>query len=114
MKEVKIDRDLLQKIIQTNREQHKGQFEKAFAGYRVACIKALEENLAAFKGNKLQRIAIYEQPPEEHTKDYDRVLKMIAMSVDDHITLTAQEFGQYVLDDWNWKESWTVSNSKYM
>lgn len=32
---------------------------------------------------------------------------MLAMSVEDQIELTSQEFAQYVRDDWAWKRQFT-------
>ena len=34
--------------------------------------------------------------------------------VDDEITLTCSQFGCFVMDDWEWKEQWAVSNIGYM
>ena len=97
-----------------NRENHHGQYEKAFEGYRRDCIECLEGNLAALKGGSRERIYITETAPEDHTKDYDRVIAMLSASVDEEIELNASEFDNYVQDDWNWKENWMSSNTKYM
>jgi hypothetical protein len=40
--------------------------------------------------------------PRDHTSDYDRVIMMLEMSVDDTIVLDANEFDQYVRDVWAW------------
>lgn len=55
--------------------------------------------------------------PEDHTDEYDQLLEMLAMSVDDEVELTAQEFAQYVRDDWSWKHQFTRTmrrNSTYL
>ncbi len=52
--------------------------------------------------------------PEDHTRDYDRRIKMYEMDIDDTIEMTEQEFAQYVLDDWGWKQAWTTSNTAYL
>jgi hypothetical protein len=111
---VKVKKDELKDKIQTNRDTHSAEYSKAFEGYRRACIQALQTNLQAFHEGRAQRVLIYEQPPEDHTKDYDRVLMMLQMSVDDEVILDASEFAQYVLDDWGWKQPWAASNSKYL
>lgn len=114
MESVKVKKDALKDEIQANRDKHRAEYVQAFEGYRRACIQALETNLEAFRTGRTQRVLINEQPPEDHTKDYDRVLRMLEMSVDDEITLAASTFAQYVLDDWGWKHQWAASNSKYL
>lgn len=114
MREVTIEKGTLQKLIETNREQHREQYQKAFDGYAAAMRRALEENLSAFQKNAHHRVLITEAPPEDHTKDYDVILEMLALEVDDEVTIDQGSFRQYVKDEWGWKVGWTVSNSKYL
>lgn len=114
MKTVKVEKDWLVQIVGTNRDGHRAQFERAFEGYRAECIRVLTENLAAFKAGKRTHLVWQEFPPEDHTKEYDRVLAMLDASVDETIELTSEEFAQYVQDDWSWRERWTASNTKYL
>jgi hypothetical protein len=51
--------------------------------------------------------------PVDHTADYDRILAMLEMSVDDTIMLDAQEFNQYVLDNWEWSRLASYTNQSY-
>ncbi len=114
MQTVTVNKDTLIEVMTKNREQHRDAFEEAFDGYHKECIRVLEENLAQFRAGTRKRLEWRESPPEDHTKDYDRVLKMLAMSVDDEIDLLSNEFECYVQDDWGWKQAWGTSNSKYM
>jgi len=114
MDSVKVDKAELQTVVKHNREKHHATWKAAFDGYRRAVITALENNLEAFKTGRAERVFINESPPEDHTKDYDRVLCMLDMSREDQITLSSESFEQYVLDDWKWKRAWTTSNSKYL
>jgi hypothetical protein len=104
--------ELLQKVL-TNRDGHRAQFEKAWQGYRDECVKLLIDNLDALKADKMHVVRFFEQPPDDHTSDYNRVIAMLGMSVDENIELTQQEFQNYVQDDWDWKERWAASNMKY-
>ena len=52
--------------------------------------------------------------PINQIKEYDRAIKMLEMSVDNDITLSEQEFAEYVLDDWHWKNQFTLTNSAYL
>jgi hypothetical protein len=113
MDKVKVKKDELRKLVQKNRDAHKAVYEQAFEGYRKACIQNLEANLESVRRGKKERIWLTETPPDDHTSDYDRVLRMIDMSVDTEVVLTEKAFQQYVLDDWDWKQTWAMSNSKY-
>lgn len=114
MREVKVKRDAVLERVRSNRLQHRGQYEKAFAGWRREAIAVQEENIQALKSGARRFVISVDSAPEDHTKDYDQVVEMMTMSVDDTLTLDNATFRQYVLDDWHWKDSWTVSNSKYM
>ncbi|MBA2774756.1 MAG: hypothetical protein H0U36_12045, partial [Nocardioidaceae bacterium] len=45
--------------------------------------------------------------------DYDRVLTMAEMSVEDVIELTADDFAMYVMDQWHWKQTCTETTGFY-
>lgn len=113
MKTVKLDKIKLLKIVKKNREGHRSEFEKAFDGYRRECESVLQANLESLRTNKGHIVQFQEFPPTDHTGDYDRVLLMLEMSVDDNVELEVREFSRYVQDDWDWKEQWSVSNAKY-
>lgn len=114
MEKVRVTRSDLLKVVTENREKHKAEFEAAWIGYKQTCIEILEQNLAAFKVGKAQHILFNEVPPQDHTRDYDRILRMLNMSIDATIELDEEHFQQYVMDDWNWKQHWQMSNTKYV
>jgi hypothetical protein len=51
--------------------------------------------------------------PSHHLKDYDRALKMLDMSVEEEVILTAIEFSQYIADKWSWKASFDSTGMAY-
>jgi hypothetical protein len=51
--------------------------------------------------------------PSNHVKDYDRVITMLEMSVDDTVTLDAQDFDRYVMDNWDGSRFALVTNTAY-
>lgn len=114
MESVKVSKASLQEKVRKNREAHHAQWLKAFEGYQGACTRALEQNLAAVKAGSRERVYINEEPPADHTRDYDCALAMLDMSVDTEVTISEEAFKQYVMDDWKWKHAWNVSNSKYL
>jgi hypothetical protein len=52
--------------------------------------------------------------PENHTKDYERAIRMMGASIYDEVRLSEQEFDQYVLNNWEWKGKFTASNLGYV
>lgn len=113
MRTVKIGRAALLDKLRENREQHREVFLKAQEGYKQFLIKELEQRLdEAQRGLKIDRVIRLDEPTD-HTGDYDRVIMMAEMSVDDEITLTDVDFGQYVMDDWAWKQAFAATAGTY-
>ena len=114
MRKVTVKQDQLLEILRENREKHKADYEDAYKGYLETCKEKLAELLVKFEQGEIETMQWREIPPQSQVKDYDRVIRMLELSVDDEIELTAEEFSNFVQDDWHWKESWTISNSNYM
>ena len=66
----------------------------------------------AKEGLRIQRSVTLTEP-SNHAKDYDRVITMLEMSVDDTITLDAQAFDRYVMDNWDWSRFALATNTAY-
>ena len=123
-REVKVKRDELLIVLRKNREQHIKDYKEACAGYRQAALARIDEIFSDLRAkiNGLkegQTIAIIGLQfglvvPVSHEKAYDQIIRMMEMSVDDEITLTCSQFGCFVMDDWDWKEQWSASNSMYL
>jgi hypothetical protein len=109
-----IGRAQLLEAIKENRNGHRDLFLKAVEGYQTEALRMLKDHINKIKSNKLYPVFINLPVPEDHTKDYDRIIKMIEMDSRAEIELTESEFKMYVMDDWNWKAQWTTSNSAYL
>lgn len=104
--------ELLQKL-EENRSAHRAIFDEAVEGYRKTVIEHLEGHIAAIKKGKVVRVVVNLPMPEDHTKDYNRVIAMFTMDQHDYADLEEQEFAQYVLDEWDWKRQFLTSNAGY-
>lgn len=113
MRTVRLARDEFVATVQRNRDEHRSVFEEALEGYRDRWIKELERRLRDVRrGRQIdQRFSLPE--PEDHTSDYDRILTMARMSVDDVIELSEDEFAMYVMDQWSWKNNFTRTTTMY-
>lgn len=113
MQQVTIKKDALLATLTTNREKHTQIFEEAQVGYRKRVIDELDALLA--KAKRGERVPSYWrlQAPVNQTPEYDRAILMLQMSVDDQVTLSAQDFESYVMDRWAWKKQFLASNKSY-
>lgn len=106
----------LMAILKTNRAEHREIFLEAQKKYRERAIEVLDQQLklaregAAFTLRQIVELVA----PEDHTTEYDRAIKMLELSVDKTVTLSANEFSNLVQDVWTWSRQWAVSNSGYI
>ena len=70
--------ELLVAIIK-NRDIHQSEYEAAAIGYRKAAIKSLASMLKEAKAGGTIRKALDLVEPVSHTKDYDRMIRMLEM-----------------------------------
>ena len=114
MRNVTVDRgDFLVEII-TNREAHREVFEEALEGYHNRLKAELERRVRDLKAGRRIDQYIGLPEPQDHTADYDRVITMAEMSIDDTIQLSEDEFAMYVMDQWRWKQDFAESTLCYL
>jgi hypothetical protein len=113
MNTVKVKRSELLERIKKNRESHRDLFLKAQEGYREAMIEELDRMLKEAQAGRTIRRSVSMVEPQDHTKDYDRVISMLEMSQDDVVEIQEHEFDQYVMDNWSWKAMADTTNAMY-
>lgn len=117
MKSIRVQKiDLLRKL-DINRTKHKEDFEAASIGYKKALKKCLMELLGSIETDTLDRSDLNEifqiSCPKSHEEEYNVVIEMMKMSDDNVVEITAEEFRQYVRDDWNWKPDFNTTKRTY-
>lgn len=123
MREVEVRKVDLLTVLKKNREQHVKDYLEACAGYKEAALAKIEDVSSELKarigrlkdGQVIALVALQFnlEVPKSFEKAYDQAIVMLEMSVDDTVTLEESEFAQYVMDDWEWKEQFTMSNRRY-
>lgn len=86
--------------IQKERDTHQTIFYKAMEVYRQELLKQVEEYIKNIKQGRItttQRLPV----PEEHTKDFNTILDMLLLTVDEEIELNKSEFECYVCGNWS-------------
>lgn len=111
---VKVNKGDLLKVLKENREIHRSLFLEALEGYREEVIKLLTINLDNVKAGKKIVTFLQLPVPKDQTSEYDQIIRMLEMSVDEDFELEDHEFKCYVSDEWSWKEAVTMSNSQYI
>jgi hypothetical protein len=112
---VKVRREDLIKVLETNKTSHLENYKIAYEGYRKECIEVTEKALEQVKNLNKEPPAHFYLPtkPENHASSYDSMITKSKMSVEQEITLSDVEFEKYVMDNWEWKREFDAISSKY-
>src|ERR1700676_1709473 len=100
MQNVKVHKEQALAILKKNRDAHHKIFLESVDGYKKQAILLLEQHIARIKKGRREQVSVHLPSPEEHTKDYDRAIKMLEMHVDDVLEFDNMTFQQYIMDDW--------------
>lgn len=116
MHSVKLDKNQLLEILNQNKQTHVAEYNESVEDYLAAVIKVTSHNHKVAKEKKLENQTKFKTlppPPKSHEVEYNRVIRMLELSVDNEIELDATQFSQYVQDDWSWKQGFAATSSFY-
>ena len=110
---VKVERGKLLNILKENREKHRAIYKETLDGYQKEVIRhlqfALDQALAGEKFiTNIKLIA-----PKDYTENYNRIIGMLELSIEDMVEIDDTEYRQYILDEWTWKKDFEMSSSSY-
>ena len=111
---VRISKDDLLKALEENKAEHRQIFEEAIDKWheqvKVKLAKMIEQ---AKLGPDQVELMVGLPRPDDHTKDYTAVIRLVTMSQDDEFELTYRDFQQYVMDEWGWQAAFLSSTQNY-
>lgn len=110
---ITVDKGELLGKLRVNRDKHRTVFLDALEGYRKEAIRTLKTHIKALEEGRSPVVMINLNRPEDHTRDYDRVIGMLEMDKSPEFRLDAVTYGNYVNDDWRWKREWAKLSSSY-
>ncbi len=113
MEKIRVRKEELLGVLNENRAQHRTLFQQALDGYKQRAVGLLEDHIRRIQNGKVEQVQVYLPAPEDHTRDYDRAIRMVEMSVEDEIVLSEKDFQMYVQDDWSWKREFTATVATY-
>jgi len=110
---VRVEKEPLLKRIRANKEDHRKIYEEAMEGWKRSVIEELEKAYNDALTGKDFRVVVRLERPEDHTNEYDTVIELLKMSVDEEFELTYVEFSNFVLDKWGWQAGFLRTASSY-
>ena len=113
MEEITVKKSDLLRIMQENRTKHHQIVIEAQAGFRQKVIERLDEMLKLASEGKRIDINVGLQMPEDHTEEYDTVIGMLELDINDNVELDIGQYRMYVQDKWGWQRSFTTTNAFY-
>lgn len=100
MNNVTVSKEELLKVLKDNKAKHVQIYTDAIEGVKVQYKNLLEKELKKLEDGKEVKASVNVQLPINHEEEYNEVIEMLEMSVDEEIELTRHEFQQYVQDKW--------------
>lgn len=113
MERIKVNKAELLAKLEENRSKHRQIFEEACDGYQKAVVKELDAQLKRAKEGIRRSIQISIPAPIDQTREYDRAIAMLKMSIDSEVLLSEVDFRCYILDDWDWKQKFLTASRAY-
>lgn len=103
----------LLEILRQNRRAHRGIFEKAVAEYTKRLIEWHRQQERSLLAGKSAERSVRLPQPEDHTDEYDTMIKMMEMEVGSEVTLDFRLFQNLVMDQWSWSGSFAANSTSY-
>jgi hypothetical protein len=113
MREITVSKTDLLAVLQENRATHRTVFDAALEAYGRAARETLQGELDRLADGKVREVYVHLPRPQDHTTDYDRVIRMVTMHTGDTIQLGETDAAQYVMDDWHWKREFVKMSGTY-
>jgi hypothetical protein len=101
------------RTIRENAEKHKQIVAEAREGYMKAAEKALAARLKDLRSGKLVSLTFQLAPPVDQSSVYRTVIRMLELHTKEDITLDSKQVRCLVMDEWDWKKQFLLSNSAY-
>lgn len=114
-KTYKVPKATLLGYIRSNREKHVRDHDTAVALYRKRAEVELQRKLTQVKEG--QKFSLSNWPgllvPRSYAKEYDQVIGLLDLTLEDVIEITPADYRQYVLDEWAWKPGFSSMVKNY-
>lgn len=141
LRQIEVSRKEILEIVKINKQKHDKiltdaiegywlEAERSLKTYKINQLKELKKNYQKSVKNfkkqinkeldlvsKRRKDGIFQymtnRYPEDHTDDYQSVIRKLELCVEDNVELDDDEFNQYVRNKWTWRDSFITTNSYY-
>jgi hypothetical protein len=110
---INVNKSTLIEKIKANKENHKKEYDEAVIAYGVVAKRQLTELNKRLKKNEMD-LSLRLVTPVNKTDEYDKLLVMFEMEVEDVIQLSQGEFNEYVHDETSFAINAKMLNSTYL
>lgn len=111
--EITVKKDELLAILRVNRDKHKNDYDRAIYYWQKKFKKELDKTNALECTTFPDKLFFYyKNCPESCIKDYDDVIDMFEMSINETIILNSDAYRKFCKDEWSWKSD-TYGNHFY-
>ncbi len=114
---VNVSRIALLEQLKKNLAIHKTDYIEALAGYKVKLIADLKATLTKVESSTPEQVlnvsAVAFSRPISHEDDYNEIIDMMEVSVDEVINLDASSFKSYFKNEWSWSGGFNTQATMY-
>lgn len=111
-RQVTVKKEELLEKLRENRDTHVASYNEAREGFHQAYMDKIDDLIKrANDGDYDFRVNITK--PESHEEEYNTVIAMLDMSIEETIELDEESFKNFVLDQWSWKPAFLAATEMY-
>ena len=101
-------------IVKQNLEKHNNVYEAAVSGYWIKAESELNNKIIQIQKKEKIEPHLNVNYPTSYSDEYKKVIRMLELTSDNTVQLTANEFDAYVRNHWQWRYSFLSSNMGYI
>ena len=110
---VNVKRLELLEMLKKNKAIFISEYKQAMIDFKQKMIGELEAALIKANAGELEKLYISVSPPTDHSDDYQEVIDMMEVSVDDVINLDSEAFKAYYKNEWSWTNQFKTLVGSY-
>lgn len=112
---VKVHVSTLLDNLKRNLALHTQQHEEALKNWRSETIAKAEKIKQRLNNGETPKfLNDFDPPPADMSEQYKLAISMVSMHDEQTLQLDQQQFNAFVNNIWDWSNTWSASNSKYL
>ena len=116
MTNITVSKDRILKILKSNKEKHIKEYNEALTAFytKAAMVfsSMMEKALNSDPSLTINEVCELIKPIS-HQEEYELVIRMLQMDLNEVVDLSRQEYTQYIDDNWTWTQQFKSINSSY-